>query len=166
LSLSLIVAVSRNGIIGAHGDMPWGRELKPDLRRFKAITLGHPVIMGRKTWDSLVGKPLVERTNIVVSRGPLTLPAGMLAASSLDEALALAAKAPGGEEAMLIGGGQLYAAALGLVKRIYLTRILKDYAGDTHFSALDPAAWAAIGRVNVVHASLPYEFLTLQRSHL
>ena len=164
MSLSLVVAIAQNSVIGFKGDMPWGRSLKPDLRRFKAVTLGHPVIMGRKTWDSLGGKPLVERTNIVVSRASLELPDGVLGAGSLDAALILAASARGGEEAMLIGGGQLYAVGLPLVSRIYLTRVLKDFEGDTHFPALDPSAWAPIGRTRGEHEDLPYEFLTLQRS--
>jgi dihydrofolate reductase len=163
MSLSLVVAASTNDVIGLNGDMPWGRSLKPDLRRFKALTLGHPIIMGRKTWDS-VGTALPGRTSIVVSRGAQTLPAGVLAAVSLDEALGLAATAPGGAETMLIGGGQLYAAALPRASRIYLTRVWKDYEGDTFFPALDPDAWAAIGRSRGSHEGLDYEFLTLQRS--
>jgi dihydrofolate reductase len=163
MSLSLVVAASTNNVIGLKGDMPWGRSLKPDLRRFKALTLGHPIVMGRKTWDS-VGKALPGRTSLVVSRGAQTLPEGVLAASSLEQALRLAAAAPGGEESMLIGGGQLYAAALPLASRIYLTRVCKDYQGDTFFPPLDPAAWAVIGRAHGSHEGLDYEFLTLQRS--
>lgn len=166
MSLSLIVAVAEGNVIGLKGDMPWGRSLKPDLRRFKAITVGHPVIMGRKTWDSLGGKPLVERTNIVVSRASLKLPDGVLAAGSLDAALALAAAAPGGEEAIVIGGGQLYAEALPRVTRVYLTRVLKHFDGDTYFPALAPEDWAPMGRAKGEHEGLAYEFLTLQRSKL
>jgi dihydrofolate reductase len=166
MSLSLVAAVSRNGVIGFQGDMPWGRSLKPDLRRFKAITLGHPVIMGRKTWDSLRGQALPGRSNIVVSRSALALPAGVLAAASLDEALILGAAAEGGEEVMLIGGGQLYEAGAMAAGRIYLTKVLKDFEGDTYFPEIDPQAWAAIGRVHGEHEGLAYEFLTLQRSIL
>jgi dihydrofolate reductase len=119
--------------------------------------------MGRKTWDSL-GRALPGRTSIVVSRGAPALPQGVLAAASLDQALQLAAAAPGGEEAMLIGGGQLYAAALPQANRIYLTRVWKDYEGDTFFPSLDPDAWAVIGRARGQQEGLDYEFLTLQRS--
>ena len=166
MSLSLIAAVGEGNVIGAQGDMPWGRSLKPDLRRFKAVTLGHPVIMGRKTWDSLGGKALAGRTNIVVSRGAPSLSPGALAAASLDDALLLAARAPGGEEAMLIGGGQLYAQALPVASRIYLTKVLRAFEGDTFFPALSPADWAPIGRAQGRAGDLAYEFLTLQRAKL
>lgn len=160
--LSLVVAASTNNVIGLKGDMPWGRGLKDDLRRFKALTMGHPILMGRKTWDS-IGKPLPGRTSIVISRSALALPEGVLGAASLEQALSLAKAAPGGEEAMLIGGGQLYAAALALVDRLYLTRVLKNFEGDTYFPALDPADWAPMGRARGQEGDLAYEFLTLQR---
>jgi dihydrofolate reductase len=165
MSLSLVAALANGGVIGLRGDMPWGRSLKADLKRFKAVTLGHPVIMGRKTWDSLAGKALVERTNIVVSRQALDLPAGVLGAGSLEAALALAEKAPGGEEPMLIGGGQLYAQAWPLARRLYLTRILKDFEGDTYFPEWAAQDWAPIGQARGgAEGDLRYEFLTLQRS--
>ena len=165
MRVSLIAAVSANGVIGQGGDMPWGRGLKPDLRRFKAVTLGHPIVMGRKTWDSL-GRALPGRTNIVISRGSLSLPEGVLAAKDLPEALALAAQAPGGEEAMVIGGGQVYAAALPLASRLYLTRVLQDFEGDTRFPPLNEADWAPIGNGLGQHEGLSYRLLTLQRTHL
>jgi dihydrofolate reductase len=164
MSLSLVAAMAANGAIGLKGDMPWGRALKADLRRFKALTLGHPVIMGRKTWESLGGKPLPGRTNIVVSRGVQNLAEGALAAESLEAALKVAAGAPGGEESMLIGGGQLYAAALPHASRVYLTRILKNFEADTYFPELKPSAWVVIGRARRQSAELDCEFLTLQRS--
>ena len=163
MTLALIAAVSSNDVIGFKGDMPWGRSLKPDLRRFKAITQGHPILMGRKTWES-VGLALPGRTSIVISHASLTLPPGVLLAPSLDQALALAAKAPGAEEVFVIGGGQLYEAALPLARRIYLTRVHKDYEGDTFFPRLDPRGWAPIGRAAGSQDGLAYEFLTLQRS--
>jgi dihydrofolate reductase len=165
MSVSMVAAVSQNGVIGLAGDMPWGRGLKPDLRRFKAVTLGHPIVMGRKTWDSL-GKALPGRTNIVISRSAQTLPEGVLAARDLDEALALGAQAPGGEEVMVIGGGQIYAAALPRATRLYLTRVLKDFEGDTRFPALNDADWAPMGQVRGDYEGLPYSLLTLQRTHL
>ena len=160
--LSLVVAVSQNDVIGFKGDMPWGRGLKDDLRRFKALTMGHPILMGRKTWDS-IGKPLPGRTSIVISRSALALPEGVLAATSLEQALSLAKALPGGEEAMLIGGGQLYAVALPLASRLYLTRVLKNFEGETFFPVLHPADWAPIGRTRGQEGDLAYEFLTLQR---
>ncbi len=165
MTLALVVAASANNVIGLNGDLPWGRRLKPDLRRFKAITLGHPIIMGRKTWLSL-GQPLPGRTNIVVSRTLGGLPAGVQLAQGLDQALALAAVAPGAEEVLVVGGGELYRAALPLVKRVYLTKVLENFEGDTHFGPLDPGQWAAIGRTSGEYDGLAYEFLTLQRSQL
>ena len=163
MSLSLVVAVSSNNIIGHNGDLPWGRSLKADLRRFKAITMGHPILMGRKTWDSL-GRALPGRTNIIISRQNLKVPDGVHVVASLEQALQVAAAAPGGEEVMLMGGGQLYAAGLVLANRVYLTRVLQDFEGDVSFPVLQPADWAAIGRTRGQEGDLAFEFLTLQRS--
>jgi dihydrofolate reductase len=132
---SLIVACARNGIIGRDNGMPW--HLPADLAHFKRITLGHPVIMGRRTWDS-IGRPLPGRRNLVVSRTPAFDAPGAEVVSSLEAAWEAVA---GTDEAFVIGGAQLYAAALATCDRIYLTEIDAEIAGDTAFPAIDRAQW-------------------------
>ena len=131
----LVAAVAANGVIGAQGKLPW--HLPEDLRHFKAITLGHPVIMGRKTWESL-GRPLPGRENIVVTRAPGYDAPGASVAASLEGALAFCAGEP---VAFVIGGGELYAAALPLAHGLVLTEIQREYAGDARFPDYDRAAW-------------------------
>lgn len=146
IRLSLVVAVSLNGVIGAGGTLPW--RLPSDLKRFKEITLGHPCIMGRKTWQSLKG-PLPGRDNIVVTRSGLELPDGVHRVASLAEAVALASRLAserGVGEIMVIGGGEIYREALPLADRVYLTRVALSVAGDTTFPDLDPGEWAETAR--------------------
>jgi dihydrofolate reductase len=131
----LVAAVAANGVIGADGKLPW--RIPEDLRHFKALTLGHPVIMGRRTWESL-GRPLAGRENIVVTRTPGYEAPGAHVAASLDGALALCAGEP---VAFVIGGSELYAAALPLADGLVLTEIARDYAGDVSFPEWDRAAW-------------------------
>ena len=122
--ISIIVAVARNGVIGGGNTLLW--HISEDLKRFKALTTGHPVVMGRKTFESL-GRPLPNRTNVVVTRQHIEIP-GCTVAGSLEEALALF---PAQEEVFVTGGGQIYAQALPLADRIYLTTVMRDYEGDT-----------------------------------
>lgn len=139
--ISLIVAVANNGVIGANGGLPW--RLSSDLKTFRRLTLGKPIVMGRKTYASL-GKPLDGRDNIVVSRDPHFAPLGVSVFSSLSEALVLAralARTNGSDEVMVIGGAEIYSAALPLANRIYWTAVDAQPAGDVHFPALDQAAW-------------------------
>jgi len=131
----LVAAVAANGVIGGKGKLPW--HLPEDLRHFKALTLGHPVIMGRKTWESL-GKPLPGRENIVVTRSPGYDAPGASVASSLGAALALCA---GESVVYVIGGGELYAAALPVADGLALTEIQREFAGDARFPGFDRAAW-------------------------
>ena len=131
----LVAALARNGVIGACGKLPW--QLPEDLKHFRQLTLGHPVIMGRRTWDSL-GKPLPGRENIVVTRRPGYAAAGASVASSVQAALALCAGEP---VAFVIGGAEIYAAALPLADGLVLTEIDADYEGDTRFPDWDRAAW-------------------------
>ncbi|MFN4011053.1 MAG: dihydrofolate reductase [Pannonibacter sp.] len=141
LSIVLVAAVAENGIIGASNTMPW--HIPSDLKHFKALTLGRPVIMGRKTFESL-GRPLPGRFNIVVSRGAPHLPEGVAGAASLEDALVCAAQQAGQDgvdEIMVIGGGQLYAAALSLADRLEITRVHAAPEGDTVFPEIDPALW-------------------------
>jgi len=138
--ISLIAAVTDNGVIGRGGGMPW--HLPADLAHFKRTTQGKPIVMGRKTFEA-IGRPLPGRRNIVVSRRSGFAPAGVETAGSLADALALAGDA---EEVMVIGGGELYREALPLARRLYLTRIHAAIEGDTRFPELDPADWRETGR--------------------
>jgi dihydrofolate reductase len=150
--LALVAARARNGVIGRDGELPW--RLKSDLQRFKAITLGKPVIMGRKTWDSLPRKPLPGRANFVLSRDGTFEPKGAVACERFEEALAMAreqASEDGVDEVCVIGGTALYALALPKARRLYLTEVETDAEGDAHFPAFDEAKWNEVARE--VHAA-------------
>jgi dihydrofolate reductase len=141
LTIALVAAASRNGVIGSDGGLPW--HLPSELKRFRARTMGHPCIMGRRTWES-IGRPLPGRDMIVVTRGAGIAVDGVLTVQSLDEALtrgATLAVARGVSEIMIIGGGTLYAQALPSADRVYLTTIETDVPGDTYFPALPLAEW-------------------------
>ena len=156
--LVLIAAVARNGVIGRNGDLPW--RLPDDLKHFKALTLGHPILMGRRTWDSL-GRPLPGRRNIVISRTPGWRADGAEGATSLDDALALVADAP---QAFVIGGAQLYAQALPLADALELTEIDHDVDGDTHFPEWDRSAFVETARsAHTAEAGWPYAFVSYAR---
>lgn len=144
--LSLVVAVSRNGVIGRDGGLPW--HISSDLKRFKAITMGKPVIMGRKTWDSLPRKPLPGRTNIIVTRQPDFSAEGAHVARDAEAAVVLAAR-EGAAEICVIGGGDIYRQFLPRAGRIYLTEVQMDVSGDTHFPVLDKAEWREVSREEV-----------------
>jgi dihydrofolate reductase len=139
--LALIAAVARNGVIGAGDRLPW--RLPEDLRHFRALTLGHAVIMGRRTWDSLRGA-LAGRQNIVVSRQAGFVAPGAEAAATLRQALDRVTLPP---PAYCIGGGELYRVALPLATIVYLTEIDRDFEGDTTFPRLDPREWREAARV-------------------
>lgn len=150
MTVSLVAAVAGNGVIGAANDMPW--RLPSDLKRFKAITMGKPVVMGRKTWES-IGRPLPGRTNIVVSRDKDFRPAGAHAAASLEEALELARSKAGGDgEICVIGGGQIYEQAMALADRLYITHVLAEPDGDIRFPPIDPRQWTVAEEAEVVQA--------------
>jgi dihydrofolate reductase len=136
----LVAAVASNGIIGSNGRLPW--RFPEELRHFKEVTLGHPVIMGRRTWESLKG-PLKGRHNIVVTRTPGYQAPGASVASSLGAALALCGGAP---KAMVIGGSQLFEESLPIAAGLELTEIHRDYAGDTWFPPYDRSPWREIKR--------------------
>ena len=155
----LVAAVAANGIIGADNRMPW--HLPEDLKHFKALTLGHPVIMGRKTHES-IGKPLPGRENIVISRKPgLEIP-GVSVASSLEAALALCLGEP---VAFVIGGGEIYKAAFPLADGIVLTEIGQAFEGDTKFPDWDRAAFRESQRQSHTSAGgLPYDFVLYERT--
>ena len=138
--ITLIVARARNGVIGRDGKLPW--RLPEDLAFFKRTTTGHPIVMGRRTWES-IGRPLPGRRSIVVTRQASFAAAGAEVAANLDEALRLCA---GSEEVFVIGGAQLYAEALPRAGRLIVTEIDADFEGDTHWPAPDPAQWREAAR--------------------
>ena len=143
--LALVVARARNGVIGRDGDLPW--RLRSDLQRFKAVTMGKPCIMGRKTWESLPLKPLPGRLNLVLSKDESFEPKGAVACTSLDEAVEIAreqAMEDGAEEVCVIGGAGLFAAALPRAKRLYLTEVDAQPEGDVLFPTFDETAWIEV----------------------
>jgi len=155
----LVAAVAANGTIGANGTLPW--HLPEDLKHFKALTLGHPVIMGRKTWESL-GKALPGRENIVVTRAPGYEAPGASVASSLAGALALCA---GESTVFVMGGGELYAEALPLAHGLVLTEIQRDYAGDARFPSFDRSAWRETQRKPQIGADgLRFDFVLYEKA--
>ncbi len=140
MRISLVVAVAKNGVIGRNGGLAW--KISDDLKRFRALTTGKPVVMGRKTFDS-IGKPLKGRTNIVVSRS-MAPQDGVILARTVDDALRLAADAAarlGVDEICVIGGAEVYRRTLPLADRIHLTEVDALVDGDVHFPEIDPAAW-------------------------
>jgi dihydrofolate reductase len=139
--ISLVYAQSKNGIIGADGGLPW--HIPSDLKRFKETTLGKPIIMGRKTWESLPRKPLPGRQNIVITRQKNWSAEGADVASNVAEALQLAGNVP---EVCVIGGGEIYHAFMAIADRIYLTEVDATVAGDTIAPPLDPADWREVSR--------------------
>lgn len=155
--LALVVAVARNGVIGQGGTLPW--RIPEDLRHFKRVTVGHAVIMGRKTWDS-IGKPLVDRRNIVVTRNASLQIPGVEVVPSLEAALALAHERD--EEPRVIGGAELYRLALPISTRIFLTEVDREVDGDAFFPDLDRAKWREIERRPGEDPTVSY--VTLERA--
>lgn len=159
--LSLVAAMGRDRVIGIGNRLPW--RLPADLKHFRSLTMGKPVMMGRKTFES-IGKPLAGRTNIVVTQDRRFHPDGVRVAHSVEEALALTR---GEREVMVIGGASFYGQMLPRARRLYLTEIDHAFEGDAFFPALDPAQWQETSREE--HAAdemnpYPYRFITLQRS--
>ena len=143
--IALVVARARNGVIGRDGGLPW--RLRSDLQRFKAVTMGKPCIMGRKTWDSLPLKPLPGRLNLVLSKDESFEPKGALACLTLDEAIEIAreqAVDDGVGEVCVIGGAGLFAATLPRAKRLYLTEVEAEPEGDVLFPPFDETAWTEV----------------------
>jgi dihydrofolate reductase len=137
--VSIIAAVADNGVIGRDGGLPW--HLPADLKRFKKLTTGHHMVMGRRTWDSIGRRPLPGRPTIVVSRDPAFVAEGARVARSLEEALELAA---GADEVFIAGGQVIYREALPVADRVYLTRVHASFEGDTFFPAFDASAWRVV----------------------
>ena len=150
MDIVIHVAIAANGVIGREGGLPW--RLASDLKRFKADTMGKPVIMGRKTWEGL-GRPLPGRLNLVVTRDPDFRGEGAEVAGSLDDAIRLAmvrARCMAGvDEICVIGGGQIYAQALPLADRLHITHVLAEIEGDTWFPPIDPGIWQPVQSLDV-----------------
>lgn len=167
MKLSLIVAAAQNGVIGRDNQLPW--HLPQDLKYFKATTLGKPIIMGRKTYES-IGRPLPGRTNIVISRQPDWNATGVLVAQSVEQALALAGQVrneqqQAADEVMVIGGAEIYRHALAIADRVYLTRVHADIDGDAYFPELLASEWTKVSEVaGEAEASLPHSFLVFERA--
>lgn len=160
-TISLIVAAAADGVIGRDNAMPW--HLPADLAHFKLLTWGKPIVMGRKTFEA-IGKPLPGRLNIVVTRDPAWRADGVSVAHSLDAALAAVGTAP---EVMVIGGAQLYEAALPRAARLHYTEVHAALDGDTRFPAFDRARWREVARSErAADARNPYalSFITYQRA--
>lgn len=137
MRVTIIAAVADNGVIGRDGDIPW--RLPEDWRRFKRLTMGHHLVMGRRTWES-IGRALPGRTTVVVSRGEPELPPGVLLVHSLDEAIETA-RAAGDDEVFVAGGARIYEQALAVADRMLLTRVRAEPEGDTSFPAWAPGNW-------------------------
>ncbi|WP_159948268.1 dihydrofolate reductase [Rhizobium sp. 18065] len=145
IDIVIIVAVSRNGVIGRDGDMPW--KLSTDLKRFKALSMGKPLIMGRKTFESVGSKPLPGRPHVIVSRNSRIEMPGVETVASLDAALSRAralAEASGVNEVCVVGGGEIYRQALPYADILYVTHVETEIDGDTHFPEIDPAVFEQI----------------------
>ncbi|MGA8147965.1 MAG: dihydrofolate reductase [Gallionellaceae bacterium] len=159
--LSILVAMTSNRTIGINNTLPW--RIPEDLKRFKALTMGHHMIMGRKTFDS-IGKPLPGRTTVVVSRNQALQMENCIIAHSLQQAIAACA---GDDEIFIVGGAELYAQALPLADTLYLTEIQKDAEGDAHFPEFDKTEWREVVREKrhqQTPQSLEYHFVTYRRN--
>lgn len=159
--LSIIVAIAQNGTIGDKNALLW--HIKEDMRFFRTTTSGHAVIMGRKTFESLGCKPLPKRTNIVISRSEREYE-GALLAHSLEEAVGMVSD---DEEIFIIGGAQIYKEALSVADRLYITRVERDYEGDTSFPEIDMSQWRLVDEVRHERGEefeYPFAFLTYDRA--
>ncbi|MGA8709572.1 MAG: dihydrofolate reductase [Steroidobacteraceae bacterium] len=158
--IALVVAIADNGVIGRAGGLPW--HLPDDLKFFKSVTMGKPLLMGRRTFES-IGRPLPGRLNLVVTRGGAVFPSGVEAVPSVEAALARAA---GAAEICVIGGATLYAQMLAQAQLLYLTRVHAAVAGDVHFPPWSTSDWREARRVEHPadeHHAYAMSFLTLER---
>jgi dihydrofolate reductase len=163
--ISLVYAVSRNGVIGRDGGLAWS--IPSDLKHFKAVTMGKPIIMGRKTWESLSRKPLPGRLNIVLTRHPAFPAEGATVVQTLEAAMQAAQKS-GADEICVIGGADVFTAFWPLAQRIHLTKVLADVAGDTFMPQISPEEWSEHSRSSEVQHesdSHPYVTSTYERRH-
>jgi len=162
MRLSIIAAIASNGVIGLGNELPW--HLSEDLKRFKRLTMGHHLIMGRKTFES-IGRPLPGRSMIVISRQKRPLPEGVRLADSLEAAVGMAS-GQGDDEAFVAGGAEIYGLALPQADRLYLTRIEAAFEGDTWFPEIDPDGWSMLEEEHHGATSSfawPYTFQVFER---
>ncbi|WP_375695199.1 dihydrofolate reductase [Bartonella sp. AC90GZZY] len=166
ISICFIAAVAENGVIGREGAMPW--HLSTDLQRFKALTLGKPIIMGRKTWDSL-GRPLPGRTNIVITRDCTFNAEGAVVAYSLLQACSLATSVASQndvKEIFIIGGGEIFQQGLPMADKIFLTEVLASIEGDSFFPVFDKEKWTIVQTQDIPKGdkdSHPTRFVVYER---
>jgi dihydrofolate reductase len=166
MKLTMIWAMSRNRTIGRNNALPW--HLPEDMKYFKRVTMGKPIIMGRKTWES-IGRPLPGRSNIVITRDSSYTAEGVKIVRTLEEAISLAqsiALIDGAEEAVVIGGAQIYALALPLADRLYMTQVHAEVEGDAFFPQFDLTQWNELGREDFSAAGpnpYDYSFVVLDR---
>lgn len=167
VALAVIVAVADNGVIGRNNSLPW--HLPEDLRYFKRVTLGKPVVMGRKTFES-IGRPLPGRANIVITRSHEWSVDGASVVNSLDEALRLAADIAaldGTDELMVIGGAEIYTNAIPLAQRLYLTQVHADVEGDARLPEIDWSRWREVSRERFAASEdnpYDYSFVVFERT--
>ena len=162
MKISLIVAMASNRVIGLNNKMPW--HLSADLKKFKQITMGSPILMGRKTYES-IGRPLPGRTNMIISRNTDYQQAGCLVFNNLETALQSAGELT--PELFIIGGSDLYQTLLPLADKLYLTLINKVFEGDTYFPEIDLNEWIEVAREDInddISTSFCYSFLTLEKT--
>jgi dihydrofolate reductase len=165
--ISIIVATAENGVIGKDNQLLW--RISADLKQFRILTTGHSIIMGRKTFES-IGKPLPNRTNIVISRqSNYDFPEGVLKANSLEKAIEMAQNVAGSEEIFIIGGGNVYKQALDITNKIYLTEVKANIEGDAFFPELNKKDWKEISRIS--HAKdekneYDFDFVELEKSNV
>ena len=153
MRISIIAAMAKNRVIGQKNALPW--HLPEDLKHFRKLTMGHHIVMGRKTFES-IGKPLPGRTSIVVSRNADLVIPGAEVAPSMEKAVSLCS---GDEEIFIIGGGELFSQAMSFADRIYLTEIQDEYEGDAYFPRMDPSEWLEVSR----EAHEGYHFTVFER---
>ncbi len=161
MKLSLIVAMATNRAIGLNNKMPW--HLSADLKKFKQITMGSPILMGRKTYES-IGRPLPGRSNIIISRNPDYQQPGCTVFNSIDQAIASCQQY---DEVFIIGGATFYQATLALADKLYLTEINKSFAADTFFPAINKNEWTEVAREDISDdesVDFCYSFITLEKN--
>lgn len=161
MKISIIVAMASNRVIGLNNKMPW--HLPADLKRFRKITMGSPILMGRKTFES-IGRPLPGRTNIIISRNPAYKQDGCLVINDLETAIKTGCQMAG--EIFIIGGSDLYQALLPVADTLYITKIDKNFEGNTFFPEINPADWLEMEREDIrndTEAGFDYSFIRLRR---
>ncbi len=164
MRVSLIAALAANRVIGDQGSLPW--HLPPDLAHFKQLTMGHWLLMGRRTWDSIERRPLRGRTTVVVTRDPALTAEGAHVVRSIDEGFRLAEDG-GAEELFVCGGEEIYRQTMGRADRLCLTLLDRYFRGDTHFPEVDPAAWRLVSEDRHPPAGYPptaFSFVECERA--